>query len=417
MNTNTPKPNAIPPSKVVQAYLTSFGQKNTEQALSLIDDNAVWHIDGQLNVSTVGLLKGKKHIRHWLENFPQNFLPRQFTISQILEKENDVIVIGAFRHLIKKTGNTIGSGMVIHFTVQNGLIKRYQIFEDSALLQRAFSEPTHDWVQQEIRINDTVYAYSDLGEGPVIIFAHGLFVDRTIFEHQVNELATTHRCIVLDMPGHSKSGFNKAGWTLDDIAEDILLMIEECSFGEQITFIGQSQGGMVGLLLAAKKPELISKLILIGTSARAEYPERIESWLSLRETLRTGTKAQQEQAFLTIQNRVNTAHWLEANPELAKKERNIMLSHHQEGITLALDAATINRKDIRSTFNQITAKTLVVCGAEDQATPLELSEEIAQNIAHAQLHILEGVAHHPPIEAPETLTMLITDFIKSIKIL
>ncbi|MDN9006648.1 alpha/beta hydrolase, partial [Staphylococcus aureus] len=88
----------------------------------------------------------------------------------------------------------------------------------------------------------------------------------------------------LDMPGHGESSFNHRGWSLDDIADDLALMINELSLGP-VVFIGQSQGGMVGIRLAAKHPELLSGLVLIGTSAREEDPQRYGTWERLKTTL------------------------------------------------------------------------------------------------------------------------------------
>ena len=396
------------PTDIVNAYFGAFGTANVKEALALIDENVIWHIDGRTEVSTVGLLYGREQVSAWLKNFPLHFEPKTFVVDKMIEQGDEVVAFGRFRHLIKSTGNIIGSDLVIRFQIRNEKIIRYQIFEDSGLLARAFNESQEQWENQEIRINGTIYSYSDIGDGPVIVFAHGLFVDRSIFEAQVNELKKTNRCIVLDMPGHGKSGFNKQGWTLENIADDIQLIIEELSWGEKITFVGQSQGAMVGMLLAAKAPELISNLVLIGTSARAEYCERIEKWQSFRQVLLQGTKEQREKAFIDLQNRINAPQWLHDNPTETEKERKIMLSHNKEGLTLALDAAVLQRKDIRDRLPEITAKTLVICGDCDQATPVELHQEIASIIPNAELVILEGVAHHPPIEAPQQVLSVIS---------
>ncbi|MGB8666912.1 MAG: alpha/beta hydrolase, partial [Serratia inhibens] len=227
--------------------------------------------------------------------------------------------------------------MVIYFKVSRSKITRYQIFEDSALLSRAF-DPADEWQRQQIKVNGILYRYWDRGEGPVLFFAHGLFVNHDAFATQVDVLSESYRCIVLDMPGHGQSGYNPDGWTLDDLCRDFALIIQELSLGK-ITFIGQSQGGMVGIRLAARYPELLSGLVVIGTSAKAEFPERLNNWQKRRETLLNGTEQEREAEFATIQCHINGEAWLLKNPAEVIRERGIMLAHDRAGLVLALDAA------------------------------------------------------------------------------
>lgn len=397
------------PTGVVEAYFAAFGVGDIDGALALMTDDVIWHVDGGLGVSTVGLLQGRERVRRWLESFPRSFTPLVFAIDRLFESGDEVVAVGRFRHTVLVTSRSVGSDFAIRFTVRDGQIARYQILEDSLLLARAF-DPSGRWDLQEVKVNGAAYAYSDRGDGPVVVFAHGLFVDHTIFDTQVTDLESTYRCISLDMPGHGRSGYREAGWTLDDIADDLALMIEEQSFGP-VVFVGQSQGGMVGIRLAARRPELVAKLVLIGTSARREDPELLDDWHALRNTILTGSEAEREGAFAGVQKRVNSSSWLDDEPTLASKERAIMLSHDRVGVTLALDAAVIERDDTQALLSNITAPTLVICGDADLATPVALSREIASAISSAQIEVLPSVGHHPPLEAPHEVAAVLSRFL------
>lgn len=396
--------------ETVEAYLAAFAAGKVDDIVSLLDDNVVWHIDGEPGVSTVGLLKGPGRVRRWLQNFPQHFKPLDFSISDIIPHNDSVMVLGRFRHTVLSTGNTVGSDMIIHFKVSWSKIIRYQMFEDSARLSRAF-DASDEWQFQQIRINGTLYHYRDIGEGPTLIFAHGLFANHEIFSAQFQALSKSYRCIVLDMPGHGLSEYDPAGWKLDDLSRDIALMIEELSLG-RVTFIGQSQGGMVGIRLAAYYPQRVSGLVLIGTSARAEYPERLQNWHRQRETLLSGSEHARKELFKKIQGYINSGEWLRNNPGEAASELRIMLSHNPSGLALALDAAVFERGDITALLADISAPTLVVCGEQDIATPVELSQEIATLIPGARLLLLAGTGHHPPTEAAQAVTAAIAEFLQ-----
>lgn len=395
--------------QVVETYLAAFAAGRVDEIVSLLADDVVWHIDGEPGVSTVGLLQGPEQVRRWLMAFPQNFRPREFVINEIIAQHDSVLVLGRFRHTVVSTRHTVGSDMIIHFTVTNGKIRRYQIFEDSALLARAFNADD-EWSLQQVRINGTLYRYRDIGEGPTLLFAHGLFASHQIFTVQIQALSHSYRCIVLDMPGHGLSGYDPTGWTLDDLSRDLALMIDELALGK-VTIVGQSQGAMVALRLAARYPKLLAGLVLIGTSARAEFPERLETWRRQRETLLNGCDVAREALFTTLQAYVNGAEWLQNHPHEAAEERAMMHAHNREGLALALDAAVFDRGDITHLLPTITAPTLVIVGEEDRATPVVLSKEIAALLPDAQLLTLAKTGHHPPTEAADAVTAAIAGFI------
>ncbi|WP_258398022.1 nuclear transport factor 2 family protein, partial [Lonsdalea populi] len=69
-----------------------------------------------------------------MQDFPQNFKPRDFSISEIIPHNDSVLVLGRFRHIVLSTGNAVGSDMIIHFKVSGSKIIRYQVLEGPALL-------------------------------------------------------------------------------------------------------------------------------------------------------------------------------------------------------------------------------------------------------------------------------------------
>lgn len=408
-----------------------------DSVLNCLDDNVVWHVDGSVTVPTVGLLRGKQRVRRWLENFPHSFTAQQVVLDTLVADNKDVIAIGHFRHLAHLPRNgeqtdaslaeerDIGSQhrfvdghFALRFSVHKEKITRYQIYEDSLVLARAFDQ--HDaFTERNVRLNGTVYAYTNTGnpgsggQATAIVFAHGLFVDRNIFSKQIQAMRCERRCINFDMPGHGKSGYCADGWSLDDIADDLALFVEESRLG-QVVFVGQSQGGMIGMRLAAKYPELVSGLVLIGASARAEYADRMAGWRTLREVLVNGSADERDAALSATQQQARGENWLASHAVRAKKERKATLALDRTGIALALDAAVINREDIRGLLPYITAPTLVLCGEKDTATPLDISREIASGIPQATLVAIPDAGHHLPLEAPEQAADALIRFLSAL---
>jgi len=368
-------------------------------------------VAGIPNVPTVGLLRGKERVRLWLESFSKQFLPLDFFIDRYFADESDVLVTGRFRHRVLPTDRVAGSDLVIRFTVKDDLICRYQIFEDSAILSQAF-DIDFPWRSYKQRINGRLYAYDDTHDGAPLIFTHGLFVNRSFFSDQVKSLSANHRCINIDLPGHGESETPDGSWALEDVADDLALFIEENHLAP-VNFVGHSQGGMIGIRVAAKYPELVNKLVLIGTSARPEFPERIEHWNSIRKSVLEEDNVILHEVLKGVQQNILPGDWIDKNPEKAAKERNMMVSNSRRGMVLSIDSAVLNRTDTTALLPTIKAETLVICGEQDQATPLSLSKEIAKGITNSCLEMLPGVGHHAPIEVPREITELIKKFINN----
>lgn len=168
---------------------------------------------------------------------------------------------------------------------------------------------------------------------------------------------------------------------------------------------------MIGIRLAAKYPELVTKLILIGASARPEFPERIENWNSIRKSVIEEDMTTLHEVFKGVQKHIFPGDWLDKNPQKAAEERKMMVSNSRRGMALSIDSAVLKRKDTTDLLPKIKAETLVVCGELDQATPVSLSDEIAKRITNSRLEILPGVGHYAPIEDPIKITELIERFL------
>lgn len=264
----------------------------------------------------------------------------------------------------------------------------------------------------QTKLNNTEYFYNQFGEGDPIIFAHGLFVDNTIFKYQIEDLQNKFCCYSFDMPGHGQSSYYENGWTLDDIVEDFHDFIVENKL-ENVILIGQSQGGMVFMRFAIKYPELVSKLILIGTSDKAEFKERIGFWQNKAESFKNGSIQEYRESIKTIQKNVVSEFFLQNNPKESQEELEIMQSQNPLAMALGIESAILKRDDICGNLSKIKCETLIMCGEEDHATPLDISLEMKSKITNSEISIISKAAHHIPIENPKEVNSSIHNFLNA----
>jgi pimeloyl-ACP methyl ester carboxylesterase len=103
-----------------------------------------------------------------------------------------------------------------------------------------------------------------VGSGKPLIFFHGNGEDHHIFDPLVDRLKHYFTCYLVDSRGHGKSE-KVDHFHYDDMAEDIYEMIMQLEL-EKPMFIGFSDGGIIGLIIGMKYPELISRMMVLGAN-------------------------------------------------------------------------------------------------------------------------------------------------------
>ena len=108
----------------------------------------------------------------------------------------------------------------------------------------------------------------DRGNGPAVVFSHGMLMDATMFTPQIDALAEQYRCLSYD--SRTLQG-QVSKHDLDDLAEDCKALLDEQGI-DRCVLVGHSMGGFMGTVFALKYPERLDGLVLIGACA-AEYTE------------------------------------------------------------------------------------------------------------------------------------------------
>ena len=193
--------------------------------------------------------------------------------------------------------------------------------------------------------NDVELYYEEYGEGSPFILLHGNGEDHTIFNVLIDELKKHYKVYAIDSRSHGKSGKGELSYSL--MAEDVKCFIENLNLDKPIVY-GFSDGGIIGLMLASRYPQLISTLIASGANVTRS---------GLKWYIRT---------FFKVQN------FFKPSPLLA----------------LMINEPNITREQLES----ITANVLVLCGSNDMV-PYKHSLYIANTIPNATFKVLKGENH------------------------
>jgi pimeloyl-ACP methyl ester carboxylesterase len=254
-------------------------------------------------------------------------------------------------------------------------------------------------------VNGRRLHYEDTGgDGPVIAFSHGLFMDETMFDPQVAALRDRYRCIAWDERGHGQTGDTTEPFSYWDSAEDLAALLGSLGV-ERAVLAGMSQGGFLSLRCALRHPELVRALILIDTQAGVEDPERLPGYQVMVDNWVANGPDQPTLdiiAGLILGEGSPAAEW----QEKWKRQSNENL------VTVFTTLAT--REDLHDRLAEIDVPALVIHGESDASIALEIGRNLADGLPDAEFVIVPGAGHAANLTHPELVNPQIERFLASL---
>ena len=251
--------------------------------------------------------------------------------------------------------------------------------------------------------------YINQGEGPeTIVFSHGLLFSSAMFAAQVDHFKDRYRCIAFDHRGQGQSPVTKDGYDLDTLADDAIKLIEDLDVGP-VHFAGLSMGGMVGMRIAIKRPDLLKSLILLDTSADDEPDENKSGYATLNFIGRWfgfGVVVKKLLPIMFGQTFLNDP----ARADDRQKWSKFLANNGRIGTTRAVKGV-IERSSVADGLGKIGMPALILVGEEDTATPPEKSESLQKKITGSKLVIIPRAGHSSTIEEPDAVNAAIDTFL------
>ncbi|MBL8805995.1 MAG: alpha/beta fold hydrolase [Rhodospirillales bacterium] len=228
-----------------------------------------------------------------------------------------------------------------------------------------------------------------------LVLLPGLICDRDLWRDQIAGLADIADIEVADL--------TKAD-TLADMAAGVLERAPA-----RFALAGLSMGGYTALEIMRQAPTRVARLALVDTSARADTPEQ-----SRRRRMFVAHAKKGKYKGVTPQLVTNwvSPKSLARDPALAQRVLDMTLRVGADAFCRQQNAI-MGRPDSRPLLPSITCPTLVLCGREDEATPLALSQEMAADIPDAQLRVIDDCGHLATMEAPGPVTDAMRRWLKA----
>ena len=225
-----------------------------------------------------------------------------------------------------------------------------------------------------------------------LIFVHGAGNTGFVWYYQTKYFPDSD---AVSLVGHPEG---QPCTSVEDYAVWLHKYIHDHGYSEPV-IVGHSMGGAVAQTYALKYPGEVKGLILVGSGARLRVRPDFFSALKALIDAPPGKLREFEEMLYG---------------HVAPEIRDMVLDKVVEvgaGVFLN-DFQACDKFDIMDKVHQIKAPTLVICGTQDDMTPLKYSHYLVDNIPGASLVAIQGASHMVFLEMPQEVNTAIEEFIK-----
>ncbi|MEK4031447.1 alpha/beta fold hydrolase [Pseudobacillus sp. FSL P4-0506] len=249
--------------------------------------------------------------------------------------------------------------------------------------------------------------YEEKGIGEPLILIHGVGLDHTMWEKQVEGLAGHFRVIVYDMVGHGGSEHPPAPYTLSQFVEQLAGLMNYLKI-EKSHVVGFSMGGMVAQAFAKKYKERLKTLTIMSAVANRTEEQRKAILSRVEEVKKTGPASTIEPAI---------QRWF--NEEFIEKERTIvdqirkrLETNNPASYLAAYTLFATADEELWPELKQISQPTFILTGEDDIGSNPEMAKQMHKEIAHSEVFIVPGMKHMLPMEGADIVNKAIRFFIE-----
>jgi proline iminopeptidase len=267
-----------------------------------------------------------------------------------------------------------------------------------------------------VQAGDVELFVEEVGTGaPCLVMHGGLGVDHTLLRG-LDPLGDVVRLLYYDHRGHGRSGRTPLDTiTMAQLADDAAALLPNLGLA-RTTILGVSFGGFVALEFALRHPDLVERLILVGTAAHGNYFGEIVAGVRDRHPPPEVIEAM---SAPPADDHAAAEQWQAMLPLYLAPESDADAIRAALG-PMKVDMAASNRGmqiwsswDVRPLLASITSPTLVLAGRYDYICPPSQARVIADAIPGATLHEWGDCGHFMWLEKPERFFPTVRDWLSS----
>jgi pimeloyl-ACP methyl ester carboxylesterase len=273
---------------------------------------------------------------------------------------------------------------------------------------------------KEIELSAGTIEYEDVGDGPTLVFLHGLMMDASLWDGPITGLSIDHRCVAPTLPlgAHRRAMHADADLSLPGIVRLVTEFLERLDLHD-VTLVGNDTGGALVQLVMSDGAARVGRVVLASCEAFDNFPPGLTGrtlmltgklspwmfWLFMQQMrFRPVRRLPIAFGWLTKRGDAATARWMKpvlTRPDIRRDTvRTLRAAAADTGI---LPAAA----ERLPTFDR---PALVVWASEDRVMPPDHGRRLAELLPQARLVEIDDSYTLIPLDQPASLTQTIREF-------
>jgi pimeloyl-ACP methyl ester carboxylesterase len=258
---------------------------------------------------------------------------------------------------------------------------------------------------QNVQLAQGALSYRAQGEGPALLFLHGLLGSSKSWAFQYPHFAASHRVLGWDAPGFGESSLVPAA--LDSYVAALQAFVDGLAL-RRVALVGHSMGGAVAARFAARQPQRVSCLVLScthpGYAEPATAPPSAKFESRMRELRELGPRSYGH-------NRARDLLPAPSASAVVDYAAGIAAETNPEGLRRA--TRMLQLADNRALLPTLSMPVLVLTGEQDRVVQPRLEADLLRLTPYTRHVRMPGVAHAPYLQAPQAYNRLIAEFLLS----
>ena len=269
-----------------------------------------------------------------------------------------------------------------------------------------------------IKVGNVNTRYWLAGEkGSTVILLHGLNCHVEFWEKNIAALAQEHRVFAVDIVGFGLTEKPAIDYTFQQMTDFVIAFMNAMNI-DKASLVGHSMGGGITMMVAARAPERVEKIVLVNSSGlgkKMSFLVRLITLPVIGEVLtkpsRQGVVRQMQMCLYDhSQASDDFIDRAAAIGKLPDKQRSV-LSVLRGGCNIF----GMKKKvviDFSECIKRISAPILVIWGRQDRINPVSDGEAAVERMGDVRLHIIDQADHFPQIDKPGEFNATVLDFLR-----
>lgn len=243
-----------------------------------------------------------------------------------------------------------------------------------------------------------------VGTTPPIILLHGLMMNGACWTPLAQALEKDYDVVMPDARGHGHSGAPDHGYLYDDLAADVMSLIDALGLAKPV-LLGHSMGGMTAAMVASRNPKRLRGLVLADPTFLT--PQR-------QHEVYESDLVDQHRRIL---NRPMQDLLAEMQDRHSRRSREIIelfaQARFQTSIR-AFEVLTPPNPDYMQLITTLDVPSLLVVGDVGSVVTLEMAEQLARLNQYLKIVQIEKAGHGVPYDQPEHFSAVVQTFLRSV---